>query len=262
MAYASVANIDIAGGSGGGTSSAIDTTGANLIVIVTAQFSGGTLTTPTDSKGNTYTGLTARTNGSVRNRIFYCLAPTVGSGHTFTFANSGIFASASVQSFSGAATSSVFDVENGATGSLTTLATGSVTPGQDDSLVIAGVGSGNTGSASINGGFTIANQTTASGSRYSSAGAYLIQTTATAANPTWTTGDLTGESTATIAVFKPAGGGGAFVPIIGRGPGMALAGRSGLVGRQRRVVRESWVRSPGGVLINKHSGRLNHELSR
>lgn len=54
----------------------------------------------------------------------------------------------------------------------------------------------------------------------------------------------------------------AFIPVIGRGPGMALAGRSGLVGRQRRVVLESWVRSPGGVLINKHSGRLNHELSR
>ncbi len=64
-----------------------------------------------------------------------------------------------------------------------------------------------------------------------------------------------------FALETHSGGGAAFIPLIGRGPGMALAGRSGLVGRQRAysIGREPWKRVPSGLLVSTHSqAGLNH----
>lgn len=43
---------------------------------------------------------------------------------------------------------------------------------------------------------------------------------------------------------KPTGGGGVFIPIIGRGPGMALAGRGGLVAARRELITQRSIRVP------------------
>lgn len=189
------------------TTSVRDTTGANFIAVVVFQFSGVTIGTLTDSKSNTWTGLTAKTGANAYVRIYYSTSPTVGSGHTFTYDNGTfILGGLGVQAWSGANVSP-FDVENGATEtiSLTSLQTGSVTPSQDNSLIITGLamnGAGTSGT-SINGGYTITmNFDDIGGVHIGGAMAYLVQTSAAATNPTWswTTG---ADAAAVIAVFKP-----------------------------------------------------------
>lgn len=211
MAFALVANVGAATG-GSTTTGAANTTGANLIVICIGA--NGVVVAPSDSKGNTWTALTQRTSGAVgATQIFYCLNPTVGSGHTFT--SGGGFPTVTVTAWSGAATSSVFDVETGATSaSASSLATGSVTPANANSLVIASVGISDamTGTAAITGGFTVSNAIYGQPGVTEGGGqAYLIQTSAAAANPTWSGWSPAGSCAAAIAVFKAAAGGPAFI---------------------------------------------------
>jgi hypothetical protein len=73
------------------TTAGVNTTGANLIVVMAgydAGFSGTSSAIPvvTDNMGNgSYTGL-PRQNSALGNagNLFYFANPTVGSGHTFT----------------------------------------------------------------------------------------------------------------------------------------------------------------------------------
>lgn len=209
MAFSLVAHTKGAQGSST-TTPAIDTTGANLIVVSIGTFGGFALS---DSKSNTWTQLTTRTGGSFATKIYYCLTPTVGSGHTFTLSSG--FPTVCVTAWSGAATSSVFDVENGAgSTAVTSIVTGSVTPANANSLVIASIGAADssTGPVAISGGFTISDQGFGNtGVTESGAQAYLIQTSAAAANPTWS-GFSSSDAGAAIAVFKAAAGGATFIP--------------------------------------------------
>lgn len=197
----------IAGASSAPTTSAINTTGANLLVVSVSQFQGVTVGTLTDSKSNTWTALTAKLGASeAYNRIFYCASPTVGSGHTFTWDNGGsIFGALAVQAWSGANVAP-FDVQNGAVaGTGTTIQPGSVTPNQNNSLVVTSVDpifAGGSSGYAIDGGFTISDSIASQSGIEGLAMAYLVQTSAAAANPNWSwTGAA--ESAATIAVFKP-----------------------------------------------------------
>lgn len=191
------------------TTSAIDTTGANLIVIVDGYYAGaggGTLLAPTDNKGNTYTGLTRKSTTNSTCRIWYCASPTVGSGHTFTLSASlGIIAGGiAVQAWSGA-NIAPFDVENGTTNAgVTSVQPGSVTPNNNNSLIIAGVSTDGAGSSfAINSSFTVSDSANYSGGNNDGIGAaYFVQGAAAAINPTWSwTGSA--EVSAPIAVFKP-----------------------------------------------------------
>jgi len=193
---------------GASPTSGIDTTGANLIVIAVSAF-GAVGLSPSDSKSNTWTALTGQVGTVAGVKLFYCLNPTVGSGHTFSYGSG--FPTVGVQAWSGAAAASVFDVENGATGAaVTSIATGSVTPSVNDEVVVTALGLADsvTGPAAINGGFTISGQSLGNtGVRESLAMGYLVQTTAAAANPTWS-GFTTDGPAAVIASFKAAAGGG------------------------------------------------------
>jgi hypothetical protein len=207
-------------GTSGCSTSAIDTTGADLLVVCASQFSGSTPGAVSDSKGNTWTGLTAQSGaGGTANayaRMFYVQGGTVGAGHTFTY--SGGFSSFAVLAFSGSA-ASPFDVENGAVDPLFHggFSPGSVTPSQNGSLIVTGTGpvDGGTTPYFVTGApFTVTDYV---GFGFSSpdgqegvGGAYMFQTTAATVTPTWnwTTGAL--KSAAVIAVFKPAAGGGVF----------------------------------------------------
>lgn len=176
------------------TTSAIDTTGANLIVV---GATGSSAFTVTDSKGNTWTALT-ETGIGIDSQLYYCLNPTVGSGHTFT--NTASYPTVHVVAVSGAAASSVFDVESvSSTGS-----PGSVTPSVNGSLLVTvEVNDSSADFASaISGGFTmLTGQPFTGGQNYGGRMAYLIQTTAAAISPTWT---FAGGISSTIASFKPA----------------------------------------------------------
>ncbi len=187
------------------TTGSLDTTGSTLLVICATY---ATAVSVSDSKGNTWTGLTAQSNTGVYNQIFYVnsATPTVGTGHTFTISGASVY-TVNVLTFSGTG-ASPFDVENGAsTASAATLQPGSVTPTNDNNVLITGLTAGNAyaGAGSINLSFTITNQNALIGGvTYGGGAAYLLQGAKAATNPTWTFGSTCTNDSSTIAVFKAA----------------------------------------------------------
>lgn len=209
MAYAFINSVQTPGALAGSTSAAIDTTGATLLVMTTGHQSGNTLVV-SDSYGNTWTSLTASSGGTDPvSDIYYVNNPTVGSGHTFTTSGGAfIFAVAQTYAFSGNDTSSPFDVEN--TNfvpyftSTPDIQTGSVSPTNDNSLIVAAVGT-NTGTTpfTIDSSFTgVLAQALVGSQNVGAGGAYLIQGSKAAVNPTWTITSGSGNLSAAIAVFK------------------------------------------------------------
>lgn len=207
MAIALVAGAHaIAGGLSGGTTAAINTTGANLIVL--AVGSNANAVTISDSNSNTYTALTPQSDTAsgttVTSLLYYCSSPVVGAGHTFTIAGTLTSGTLAVAAFSGAASSSPFDVQNGAAGVTTNLGsiqTGSILPSQANELVVSGIAAG-VGAAttfSVDSGLTITDQIS-TGSDTPVALAYIIQTAASSINPTWSSSPS--RLAAVIASFK------------------------------------------------------------
>lgn len=220
MAYTLV--VKTAAGSTNGTdvtTSAVDTTGAKLIVLILSSTSDGA-GAPTDSKGNTWTGLTAElVGGGQRVILYYCISPTVGSGHTFSWTPSaGSRPSIAAQAFSHDATPA-FDQENaGGNNFGSTVQPGSVTPAANDSLIVQGIAFNVSGTLSINSSYVHTGDATdysdvSAPNRLGLGAAYLIQTTAAATNPTWTHSPGSSSLAAVGAVFKSAGGGGSAVPV-------------------------------------------------
>lgn len=189
------------------TTAAIDTTGASLLIVVISDYAAGvTQAAPSDSKSNTWSNLTTQTSSTVtRMRISYVANPTGGTGHTFAATGTTDYPTICVAAFSHVATTSPFDVQNGSnsgSGSVTTLQPGSVTPGANAELLVTGLSFAVSGTASIDSGFTITDQSNyMAGAAIGGAMAYKVQTTAAAVNPTWTAGAAS-ELSATIATFK------------------------------------------------------------
>lgn len=215
MSIAHVVSSTPAGGANGGTTSGIDTTGANLIVLGTCSYNLVATPTVSDNKSNTYTALTTYTSTGARVILYYCLAPTVGSGHTFTISQTGSFSVISAKAFSGVKTSSPFDQQNGNNfnAAATGIQTNSVTPTENNELLVTVLGhEGSTPAPTINLSFTTPSVLNYSaGNNFGFALSYLIQGTAAATNPTWTFSSTSNQAAA-IATFKsaPAGGGNIF----------------------------------------------------
>lgn len=188
------------------TTPGFDTTGANLIVIgVTSDVGGGT-PTPTDFYGNTWTALTqATTSGGARVRLFYCANPTVGTGHTVDLNSANTFPSLLVIALSGAKPSSPFDVENGnAFNTATAISPGIVTPSLDGEIVITLLAVDVGATYAIDSSFVTPIQVNfVNGQHYGSALSYIIQTTAGAVTPNWSSWSATDCATV-IATFKAA----------------------------------------------------------
>lgn len=198
----------------GANSSAVDDTGANLLIFGYSQFGGGL--SVSDSNTNTWVELTPQNNAGLSAVIWYVGGtPTVGSGHTY--AAGGSNQTGQVSSWSGLQTTP-FDVENGAntSGPTLTFQAGSITPSANNTLIIANVTWNTyTGSVTIDSGFTIISQNTIGGGAvFGAATAYLIQSSAAAINPTWTFGSGVGAAniSANIASFLGTGGGAALIP--------------------------------------------------
>jgi len=209
MAIAKVVSVYKSGGSGGGTSSAVDTTGATGIYIGYALYDNPGTVSVSDSKGNTYTALTQSGGVGSYVRLYYCQNPTVGASHTFTVTGTAIFVAFGALAVSGSLTASSFDVESGGTASSTTVQPGSVTPSQDNEILVTAVSFNVINTASINSSFTLDGQLNYSiGVNIGLGLAFKIQTTAGAENPTWTVGSSCALTTR-IASFKAAVAGGA-----------------------------------------------------
>lgn len=143
MSIALVANT-IAGSTDGTsiTTSAIDTTGASLIVLWAAYAHGATAVV-SDSNSNSWTGLTEWVGDDPNFRLYHCSNPSVGAGHTFTLnAGAASLPSVGVIAFSGLANASM-DQENGFTsgsghGVNAESDIGSITPSDNGALIVVG----------------------------------------------------------------------------------------------------------------------------
>jgi hypothetical protein len=186
---------------------AVNTTGANLLVAVLSCFGATPSVTVSDSKSNTWTALTNYLGTDANVRIYYSVPSSVGTSHSFNAAQAGgatPFPSISVSAFSGAHATPYTSQVAGSGGTGTSRQPGSITPSEDNCLVISGVDFNTGTSPSINSSFTIgATSIYVSSYRLGGSIAYLIQTTATVVNPTWSwTGSV--NNAASIAVFKSA----------------------------------------------------------
>lgn len=120
------------------TTAAVDTTGADLIVVAITTNSG----TPTlsDSKSNTYTLVSGypHVNAGDSLYLYYKENPTVGAGHTITITAStgGSFVTIQAGAWSGNAASSSVDQATFATGSSSAPNSGNVTTTQAAELII------------------------------------------------------------------------------------------------------------------------------
>lgn len=216
MSYSVIASTGKVGLENATTTDAIDTSGSNLIVIGVGWYGGTTANvTVSDSKSNTWSGLTAAVHAAnIRSRLFYSFTPTVGSGHTFTSSGSSTFAPVFVLALSGSV-ASPFDQENGATSSGGgNNQPGSVTPSEDNELLVtANACLEDIADMVINSGFTSIGWFDDVATSVGVGMAYKIQTSAGAENPTWSWTN-NADSAGVIATFKAAGGGGgSAVPV-------------------------------------------------
>lgn len=212
-------------GQNGGTSSGVNTTSADTIFLVVGH---ETAVAPslTDSNSNTWALIRTHDNGFGRwNSLFRtATTATVGAGHTFTVSLTNGVIGIALTAFAGGATSSIDDQENsnGATFS-TSIQTGSITPSEPGTLIIAGCNASDSGRDpdTIDSGFTVAAHVAEGGGGTVGFGtgiAYLVQGAAAAVNPTWSiTGGSATHVIATIASFKAAsaGAGGDLNVLIG-----------------------------------------------
>ncbi len=198
-----------ASGGSGCTTGMVNASGANFSVCTVSATS---VYSPvdadvTDSNMNSYVHLTQTNSIVVGVVIFYSENATMTNGMTFSFAGTtGGYPVLVCMAFSGVKTSSAFNKESagGSQASSTTVQPGSSTPDNGNALVITGwAGDGAATTLTVNGGFAALSagiNFEDYGTSYAGAGSYLIQTTATAANPTWTSGGTLGPA-AVLAVF-------------------------------------------------------------
>lgn len=247
MAFTRIVSVT-AGSIGAGTvtSGNIDTTGVDFFVMVIGNEAAITVS---DSKGNTWTNTNASAGNFPRVRTFYSVPTSVGTGHNFTVA--GIAAQSFVLvGFSGGNASPLDQISAHNSTSTTTDQPGSIAPTEANELVIAGTTWGTpTGNdiSSIDGGFTTeASVTFLSGNHYGAALSYLIQTTATAANPTSNVVSSSNEVSTNIVSFKAAAAGATGQPTMRRWGGTPYVGGHGIGTKGKGRM---WGRTRSGLII-------------
>lgn len=185
----------IAGAVDNPTTVAVDTTslGVNFIVVsCSGNYPAGV--TPTDSTGaNTWSqaGTTHVDNANnVTTRLYYVYAPTTSASQTFRCPGTGVFTTITMAAFvrSPGGTPAIDQIGgSGSVGNVTSLATGSISPGFANELIItSSVIDVATGTLTVNSPFTVSDAQLVSAGNYEGGGmAYSIQTAATPANATW-----------------------------------------------------------------------------
>ena len=190
------------GAPGGGTTSAINTTGAGLLLLTGPYFkdTGAVMSTAniSDSKGNSWNQLTDYgSSGQAGARIFWSIPTSVGSGHTATISHpSNVYPSPTFSAFGGTPDAAPFDVENGFSGNVSSpQTTGSITPSVAGCLIVSMEAVGNATPGTVTPTMTVDVQPFG-------AFGYLVQGAAAAINPSWTwTGGSQGQAL-TVAAFK------------------------------------------------------------
>jgi hypothetical protein len=178
-----VAHVSLPGNAGAtGTTAPIDTTGANLLVAVVPAYAvTGTLT---DSNNNAWVAIVSEGTGTLALVMYYCTAPVVGPGHTFT--STAQQAPLIVQAFAGVAPGDSFDQ---ASASYNSNPAGAIQPGPivvpTPRLVVTGVAIG-ANIVSVDSDFAITdNASYASGVAVAGAAAWQMAGAIGQLNPSW-----------------------------------------------------------------------------
>jgi hypothetical protein len=198
-------------GLSGGTTSAVNTTGANFLFVFVNSYQG--IPTVTSSPSNTWharTGYGTSTQAVIY--PFYAYNANVSSSQSFTVSGTSLYCSITIVAFKGVlASSDPYDVEAGKTPALSStssVAAGAgINPNNNGELLVTGVATQTyptTQVFSCNSGFTVASQFGFVSGQMAGGIGYKIQGTAAATTPTWAwTGPTTGDfATAEISAFK------------------------------------------------------------
>lgn len=180
----------------GCTTSAINTTTANLLVAVVSVYQN--FPTFSDNQGNTWTQLTTYSTGQYREKIYYCLNPTVSASHTFSI-GTGVtsYASMSVLAFKNV---TAYQQQSGNTGT-SPLSSTPFVPLNNGSLIICGLSTDHATVISASSPFTYYTIGYVGGQHISHGAAYYIQPVAASVSCTWTWNSAT-AGTAAVAVFN------------------------------------------------------------
>ncbi|HEY2678641.1 MAG TPA: hypothetical protein VGI65_16840 [Steroidobacteraceae bacterium] len=178
-----VAHVSAPGNAGAtGTTAPIDTTGANLLIAVVPAYAvTGTLT---DSNNNAWTAIVSEGTGALALVMYYCTAPVVGPGHTFT--STAEQAPLIVQAFAGVAPGDSFDQ---ASANCNSNPAGAIQPGPiaipTPRLVVTGVAIG-ANIVSVDSDFAITDNTAyASGIAVAGGAAWQMAGAIGQLNPSW-----------------------------------------------------------------------------
>lgn len=201
---------------GAQTTAAVDTTGADLLVVAANSPNGYNLATDSKSSGTWVNQAQVKnTAGAFFTRINYLLAPSpVGSGHTFSTSPSVFYGGVSVASFSGVASLNQAQSikEDTAAGTSHASSAAAVTPTVNGCAVVTAFFCvDDPGTITPPAGFTLINGPAASA--WTIAWAYQIQTTATSVTPVWTTSNSV-KSCGSTSVFAPSVGGDTTPPTL------------------------------------------------
>lgn len=170
------------------TTSAIDTTGADIIIVSRADYSNADVGL-NDSASNTWVKLIdyQPATSLVYIAVYMAVAPITSASHTFTtpIDGNGTFPSIAVAAFTGTKNTAANDQSaTASTAAASTLQPGSITPSSGSALVY-GVASSASTSTTIT-GLTLLDDVAYSGSVHVSiTHGYIIQNAAAAINPTF-----------------------------------------------------------------------------
>jgi hypothetical protein len=196
------------------TTGAINTTGADLLVVVQAYYGPAGASVISDSAGNTWTDLTVYASAHRSVKIGYVQAPTTSASHTFTSTqNNSNYPTLCVSAWSGSVSTPKEDDQGATTAGATSLATGNATPTTTDLFITGCSQGGTTGTLTLSAGFTVTDAFT--GVANAVEGGMGYATGSSAVQATWNFDS--NEAAVCIAAFKGAGGGAAFlagVPVI------------------------------------------------
>lgn len=177
-----------ASGGDGFTTSAINSTGANLVAV--AKYWYGASEPPlSDSKGNTYTATTIRSTAADTRwvRWYYVYGGTVGSGHTFTLGGTAHYASLVVLAFSGVSSSPLDQEASGEDTAWTSISSGSITPSQANTISLTALmHDSGTGTLTAPSTWTAGPVSSPSGGAHvGGAAAWKVLSSTSAINPAW-----------------------------------------------------------------------------
>jgi hypothetical protein len=198
------------------TTAAADITGAKLLTVVACIYSLSAASVTISSTSNASGAWTAGANFVTSNSnicIWHCPNPATSASETFSCnPNGGGYPTIFAAWWAGAKLSAPRDQVSGDwAASGTTLIVPSITPTENDELIVTGLSNNTTATATINAGFTIPSTGGSQNSNSYETGywAYRIQTTAAAISPTWTATSGIGPAAAAMQSFKMAAAGAA-----------------------------------------------------